>query len=108
VWDRYRSDGDGFFSASGFTSQLEMAAIPGRVLPGAEVGADDRVLGVIAPARDDEIYLLPDFNLAAPALAPWFDGRDTSSRNSPVQRVVRPAMLSRRREGTELQRGEVA
>lgn len=109
VWDRYLSQGDGHFDASGLQEQLEAVGVEGGVVAGHELGVGDVVLGVYGPEDAQRLYLLPNFSYSPGAVAEWFVDEGSGGRNAMIQRLNQVAVVRRVGQGIELvQQGAVA
>ena len=92
AWQQYRKDGDGFFTASGLRTQLEILGLVASVREGSAVDAAGDVLVVEDESDDgDRFFVLPSF-IKSPAAAPdWFDdagGGALSARTRTIHRLA--------------------
>ena len=98
AWERYSSEGDGYFDPEGLGSFLDAELSSAGVVTGAEIGFKGSLLAVTVPGIDG-LFLLPDFNDSPREVATWFDVEGAASRTSRVQRLIRPAYLRRTARG---------
>lgn len=109
AWLTYFRDGDGHFNAGGFSRVLADLSVRGRVLQGVDLGLGDQVLGVELGLRDDDVYLVPNFNYSPRALEEWFEDRGSGGRSARVRQLLQPARVRRSGQRVEVvQRGIVA
>jgi len=100
VWEEYEANGDGHFTPAGLGQRLENAGLEARAIAGEELGSGDAVLGVEPLHGGSQVYLLPDFNRPASAVADWFENQGSGVRTAYIKRLIQVAEVERR--GSEL------
>lgn len=108
IWKDYLDHGDGRFERTGLGRRLGEAQLDLQVLSSEELGISAPVLGVARPGRP-EVFLLPDFNAPARAVAEWFTDGGSGDRTARIRRLIEVAEAQR--HGGDLQlvrKGSVA
>ncbi len=108
IWDLYRVQGSGLFSARGLQRQLDQGGLSGEVLAGDNLGLSDSVAAVDLKDEWGRLFLVPSFTRSTLAVADWFDATSSDARAGLVRRLLRPAIVGRSAEGWQcIRRGAV-
>lgn len=88
VWETYRREGDGHFTAKGFQDQLDARNLTAAVRENEQVGPRDCVLVVETPSRRPYFYVVPSFTKSPRKVSHWFDDRSDGALNGKIERVL--------------------
>ena len=91
AWDAYRRDGDGFFTAAGFTRTLRDRGVEADVHDGSRVGASGKVLVVESAGAEGRFAVVPSFMTSPRAAPQWFNDESSGSLSARTERINRLA-----------------
>lgn len=108
AWQQYLEHGDGFFEPRGLRRHLDATGVVADVIAAQDLGIQGPILA-IAPPGSRQLYLVPDFNQPARAVAEWFTDQGSGERMARIKRLLEVAVAERGEEAARLlKRGVVA
>ena len=110
VWEAYRREGDGHFTAQGLQHQLDVRNLTATVREIEQVGARDCVLVVETPSRRPDFYVVPSFTKSPRKVSKWFDDHSDRALNGRIEKVLEIAKgrWTESGVGDTIQKGVVA
>lgn len=110
VWEAYRREGDGHFTAQGLQHLLDARNLTATVRQNEHVGAWDCVLVVETLSRRPEFYVVPSFTKSPRKVSKWFDDHSDGALNGRVEKVLEIAKgrWTESGVGDTIQKGVVA
>lgn len=91
VWEVYRREGDGHFTAQGLQERLNARKLGASVREHQQVGARDCLLVVEEPSRSPEFYVLPSFTKSPRKVSEWFDDHSDGALTGRIEKVLKVA-----------------
>ena len=97
AWERYRREGDGFFTAKGLRQQLDALGIAASVQDGSAVDAlGDLLLVTVGPGggaegHGDRFFVVPSFVKSPRAAQDWFEDASSGALSTTTTTIHRIA-----------------
>ncbi len=91
VWEVYRREGDGHFTAQGLQERLNARNFGASVREHEHLGERDCLLLVDTPSRSREFYVLPSFTKSPRKVSKWFDDHSDGALTGRIEKVLKVA-----------------